>query len=111
MGRGHFGRAFILLTTGTLDENSKLHTGVVRFDNKREKLFGINIVLMYSVVSHSLGPHGLDSPPSSSVHGIFQEWVATSSFRGWDQTSLLHQQADSLPLRHKSLHIKGGPAV
>ena len=79
MGRGHFGRAFILLTTGTLDENSKLHTGVVRFDNKREKLFGINIVLMYSVVSHSLGPHGLDSPPSSSVHGIFQEWVATSS--------------------------------
>ena len=97
MGRGHFGRAFILLTTGTLDENSKLHTGVVRFDNKREKLFGINIVLMYSVVSHSLGPRGLDS---SSVHGIFQEWVATFSFRGCDQTSLLHHQADSLPLSH-----------
>ena len=49
MGCRHFGRAFILLTTGTLDENSKLHTGVVRFDNKWVKLFGINTVLVYSV--------------------------------------------------------------
>ena len=105
MGHGHSGEAFILLTTGTLDENSKLQRGGVRFDSKWEKPFGINTVLLYSVVSRSLGPRGLDSPPGSSVHGIFQEWVATSFFRGWVQTSLLHRQAASLPLSHKSLHI------
>ena len=50
------------------------------------------------------------SPPGSSVHGIFQarivEWVATSYSRGSSLTqgsnrcllSLLHWQADSLPL-------------
>ena len=39
-----------------------------------------------SVVSNSLQPHGLYSPPGSSVHGILQarilEWVAISSSRG-----------------------------
>ena len=48
------------------------------------------------------------SPPSSSVHGIFQagilEWVAISfsegSFQPRDQTRLLHCQVGSLPLSH-----------
>ena len=39
-----------------------------------------------SVVSDSLQPHGLCSPPGSSVHGILQtgilEWVAMHSSRG-----------------------------
>ena len=43
-------------------------------------------VLSHSVVSDSLWPHGLCSPPGSSVHGILQawtlEWVAMSSSRG-----------------------------
>ena len=68
-------------------------------------------VLSCSVVSDSLRPHGLYSPPSSSVHGALQaeilEQVATS-FSGIFPTqgsnpgllSLLHWQADSLPLHH-----------
>ena len=43
-----------------------------------------------SVVSDSLGPHGLYSPPGSSVHGILQarilEWVAISFSNGSSQT-------------------------
>ena len=42
-----------------------------------------------SVVSNSLPPCGLYSPPGSSVHGIFRarmlEWVAISSSRGFSQ--------------------------
>ena len=49
-----------------------------------------------SVVSYSLQPHGLYSPPGSSVHGIFQArilaWIAISFSRGssWprDQTQV-----------------------
>ena len=41
------------------------------------------------VVSDSLRPHGLCSPPGSSVHGILQarilEWVAMPSSRGSSQ--------------------------
>ena len=49
------------------------------------------------------------SPPSSSVHGIFQarilEWVAVLLLQGIFLTQglnlcLLHWQADSLPLSH-----------
>ena len=44
-----------------------------------------------SVVSNSLRPHGLCSPPGSSVHGIFQagilEWVVISYSRGSSQPS------------------------
>ena len=48
------------------------------------------------------------SPPDSSVHGIFQsrilEWAAISYFSGSSdpgiKPSLLHWQADSLPLCH-----------
>ena len=40
----------------------------------------------HSVVSNSFWPHGLVSPPGSSVHGILQarilEWVATPFSRG-----------------------------
>ena len=42
--------------------------------------------ISHSVVSDSLWPHGLYSPPGSPVHGILQarilEWVAISSSRG-----------------------------
>ena len=44
------------------------------------------VVLSCSVVSDSLWPHGLYSPPGLSVHGILQarilEWVAIPSSRG-----------------------------
>ena len=44
------------------------------------------LCVSHSVVSNSLWPHGLYSPPSSFVHGIFQarilEWVAISFSRG-----------------------------
>ena len=61
-------------------------------------------------MSDSLWPHGLYSPPGSSVHGILQarisEWVATPSSRGSSRPrdrikrllSLLHWQVGSLPL-------------
>ena len=43
-------------------------------------------VLSCSVMSDSLRPRGLCSPPGSSVHGTFQarilEWIAISSSRG-----------------------------
>ena len=60
----------------------------------------------------TLQPHGLYSPPGSSVHGISQvrllEWVAISSSRGIFMTQgsnahllhLLPWQAYSLPLSH-----------
>ena len=47
------------------------------------------------VVSDCLGPHGLCSPPGSSVHGIsqanIQGWVAISSLRGsfWPRIKLV----------------------
>ena len=45
----------------------------------------------HSVLSNSLRPHGLYSPPGSSVHGIFQarilEWVAIFFSRGSSQPS------------------------
>ena len=54
-------------------------------------------VLSRLVLSDSLWPHGLYSPPGSSVHGILQtrklEWVAMPSFRrpsqprDWTQVS------------------------
>ena len=46
-------------------------------------------VLSHSVMSDSLRPNGLYSPPGSSVHGILQakilEWVAMPSSRGSSQ--------------------------
>ena len=46
-------------------------------------------VLSHSVMSESLRPNGLYSPPGSSVHGILQakilEWVAMPSSRGSSQ--------------------------
>jgi len=54
------------------------------------------------------------SPPGSSVHGILQarilEWVVISFFRETFLTqgsnpSLLHWQADSLPLSHRGSPI------
>ena len=50
-------------------------------NNRKNKLRYIQVcVLSRSVMSSSLRPHGLYSPPGSSVHGIFQarilEWVA-----------------------------------
>ena len=66
--------------------------------------------LSHSVVSDSLRPHRLYSPPGSSVHGILQgrilEWVAISfsreSSRLRDQTQISHI-ADRCfyPLRHQ----------
>ena len=59
------------------------------------------------------------SPPGASVHGFLQarilEWVAISSSRGSSQTQglnphllhLQHWQADSLPLGHLGILIKG----
>ena len=45
----------------------------------------------HSVMSNSLQPHGLYSPPGSSIHGIFQarilEWVATPFSRGSSWTT------------------------
>ena len=61
-----------------------------------------------SVVSHTCDPMDC-SPPGSSVHGILQarilEWVAHFLLQGTFLTqgsnpSLLHWQADSLPLSH-----------
>ena len=57
-----------------------------------------DLMWSHSVVSDSLQPHGLCSPPGSSVHGIFQarilEWVAISFSRGSSQprdgTRVLH---------------------
>ena len=47
-------------------------------------------LLSHSVMSDSLWPHGLYSPPSSTVHGIFQakilQWVAISYSRGPSQS-------------------------
>ena len=47
-------------------------------------------LLSHSVRSDSLWPHGLYSPPSSTVHGIFQakilQWVAISYSRGPSQS-------------------------
>ena len=44
------------------------------------------VCVSHSIVSYSLRPHGLDSLPGSSVHGILQartlEWVAISYSRG-----------------------------
>ena len=56
------------------------------------------------VVSGSLRPWGLCSPPGSSTHGILQarilEWVAISFSRGssWprNRTQVSHKQADAL---------------
>ena len=50
--------------------------------------------LSHSIMPYALQPHGLDSPPGSSVHGIFQarilKWVAIFFSRGFcrprDQT-------------------------
>ena len=54
----------------------------------------------YSVMSNILQPHGLQG---STVHGIFQarglKWVAISYSTDL-LLSLLHWQADSLPLHH-----------
>ena len=62
------------------------------------------------VMSDTLQPHGLYSPPGSSVHGIFQarilEWGTISFSRGTLATQglnlglllLLHWQMGSLPL-------------
>ena len=48
-----------------------------------------SLCVSHWVVSDSLWPHGLSSPPASSVHGIFQsrilEWVAISFSRGSSQ--------------------------
>ena len=48
----------------------------------------LTCVLRRSVVSDSLGPHGL-YPPGSSVHGILRarilEWIAISFSRGSSQ--------------------------
>jgi len=70
----------------------------------------VNVVVVYSVVSDSLRPHGC-SLLGSSVHGIFQarilEQVAISSSRGSSQPRdpsnlnllhLPHWQAEFLPL-------------
>ena len=64
-------------------------------------------------------PHGLCSPPGSSVHGILQarilEWVATNSFPlGIFETHrsnpcLLHWQADSLLLSQPGKPHVGRP--
>ena len=62
-------------------------------------------VLSRSVVSDSLQPRGVCSPPASSVHGILQartlEWVVKPSSRGSSQlrnpTQVSLLQADSLP--------------
>ena len=44
------------------------------------------VCISHSVMSDSLQPHGLYSPPGSSVHGILQarilEWVVIPFFRG-----------------------------
>ena len=76
---------------------------------------------MCSVISDSLQLHGLNSPPGSSVHGIFQarilERIAISFFRGSSLTQrsnphllhLLHWQANSLllvPPGKPSSHMK-----
>ena len=65
---------------------------------------------LLELMSDSLWPHGLYSPPGSSVHGILQaripEWVATPSSMGSSQPrdrikcllSLPHWQVGSLPL-------------
>ena len=58
-----------------------------------------------SVVSNSLRPHGLCSPPGSSIHGILQarilKWVAISFTRGSSRPGIEPGspvlQADSLP--------------
>ena len=39
---------------------------------------GIPDVLSCTVVSNSLWPHGLQAPPGSSVHGIFQARILDS---------------------------------
>ena len=68
-------------------------------------------MLRSSVVSNSLRPHGLYSPPGSSVHRIFQarilEWVAISYSRGLPEPGIEPVspvspalQVDSLPLCH-----------
>ena len=65
---------------------------------KRKKDYVYMCVLCYSVVSDFLQPHGLYSPPGSSVHGIIParilEWVAVSYSRGSsqprDNSCLLH---------------------
>ena len=73
----------------------------------------VRLLLSQPVMSNSLQPLGLYSPPGSSAQGISQvrilEWVVISFSRGssWprDQTScLLPWQAASLPLSHQ-----GGP--
>ena len=50
------------------------------------QLYSLCVCVSHSVVSISLWPHGLYSPPGSSVHGIFQarilEWVVISFSRG-----------------------------
>ena len=76
---------------------------------------------MCSVISDSLQLHGLNSPPGSSVHGIFQarilERIALSFFRGSSLTQrsnphllhLLRWQANSLllvPPGKPSSHMK-----
>ena len=47
---------------------------------------GVKVEISRTVVSNSSKPHGLYSPPGSSVHGILQarilEWVAISFSRG-----------------------------
>ena len=58
----------------------------------------IYVCVSHSVMSDSLWPHGLYSPPSSSVHGILQarilEWVAISFSKGSlqprDRTQVSH---------------------
>ena len=72
-----------------------------------------------AVMSDSLRPHGLCSPPGSSVHGILQarilEWVATNSFplgifpTHRSNPHLLHWQADSLLLSQTGKPHVGRP--
>ena len=69
-------------------------------------------VCVCSVVSDSLQPHGLYSPPSSPVYGVAQARNAGMGchfllqgifpIQGSNPSlvGLLHWQADSLPLRH-----------
>ena len=79
------------------------HTGVTGTDA---------CALSHSVLSDALCDPLDCSPPGSSVHGVIParilEWAAISSSRGIFPTqglnlSLLHWQADSLPLRHLGL--------
>ena len=73
----------------------------------------------HAVMSDSLRPHGLCSPPGSSVPGILQarilEWVTTNSYplgifpTHRSNPRLLHWQADSLLLSQPGKPHVGRP--